>query len=99
MKLNKKNTASDAQSLARVLGLTPAQGQEIEIRSDLNDKIIETVQKKKLTHAQVAKLCGSSRTRITALLNRNTQSISTDLMLKILVTLGVSVRVQFGRAA
>jgi hypothetical protein len=34
--------------------------------------------------AQVAALAGTSRTRITALINRNTKDISTDLMLRVL---------------
>ena len=43
--------------LAKALGLTPADGLEIEIRSDLNDKIIEVVKDSELTHSQVAKIC------------------------------------------
>ena len=79
--------------------VAPADGLKIEIRSDLNDKIIEVVEKKGLTHAQVAKLAGTSRTRVTALLNRNTFEISTDLMLRILGSLGVLAKLRFGNAA
>lgn len=46
--------ARNARELAKVLGLSPADGMEIEFRSDLNDKIIEVVAKKGLTHADVA---------------------------------------------
>jgi plasmid maintenance system antidote protein VapI len=52
-----------------------------------------------MTHAQLAKLTGTSRSRITALINRNTKDISTDLMLRVLGKLGVSARITFGRAA
>ena len=52
-----------------------------------------------LTHAQVAKLAHPSRTRVTALVNRNTQDSSTDLMLRILSALGVRAKIQFGKAA
>ena len=82
-----------------MLGLTPADGLEIEIRSDLNDKIIEVVRKRDLTHDQVARLAHTSRTRVTAILNRNTQDISTDLMLRVLASLGVQARLQFKSAA
>ena len=51
------------------------------------------------THAQVAALAGTSRTRITALINRNTKDISTDLMLRVLGALGVAAKITFGRAA
>ena len=91
--------ARNASELAEALGFTPAEGLEIKIRSNLNDNIIAVVQKKGLTHAQVAKLAGTSRTRITALMNRNTKEISTDLMLRILASLGVQAKIVFQRAA
>ena len=98
MKKNKFVT-KNAADLAEVLGLKSADGLEIEIRSDLNDKIIEIVEKKQLTHAQVAKLAKTSRTRVTALMNRNTHEISTDLMLRVLSSLGVRAKLQFSKAA
>lgn len=52
--------------------------------SALNTKVIQVVEKRGLTHAQVAALAGTSRTRITALINRNTKDVSTDLMLRVL---------------
>jgi len=99
MKKVKPVVARNARELAKALGLTPADGVEIEIRSDLNDKIIEVVNKRGLTHSQVAKLAHTSRTRVTAILNRNTHDISTDLMLRILASLGVQARLQFKKAA
>ncbi len=95
MKKVKPVVARDARELAAVLGLTPADGLEIEIRGDLNDKLIEVVRKKGFTHDEVARLAHTSRTRVTAMLNRNTQDISTDLMLRVLASLGVQARLQF----
>ena len=99
MKKVKPVVARNARELAKALGLTPADGLEIEIRSDLNDKIIEVVEKKGLTHVQVAKLAKTSRTRVTAVMNRNTFEVSTDLMLRILASLGVQAKLQFRNAA
>jgi predicted XRE-type DNA-binding protein len=99
MKKVRSVVARNSQELAKVLGLTPADGMEIEFRSDLNDKIIQVVSKKGLTHADVARLARTSRTRITAILNRNTQDISTDLMLRVLASLGVQAKLQFKTAA
>ena len=50
MKKVRPVVARNAKELAKVLGLPPADGMEIEFRSDLNDKIIEVVAKKGLTH-------------------------------------------------
>ena len=99
MKKVKPVVARNARQLAKLLGLTPADGVEIEIRSALNDKIIEVVNERGLTHSQVAQLSQTSRTRVTAILNRNTHDISTDLMLRVLASLGVQAQLRFKRAA
>ncbi len=95
----KRIVAKNAGELAEVLGLSRADGIELAVRSALNTKIIEVTEKRGLTHAQVAGLAGTSRTRVTAIINRNTRDISTDLMLRVLGALGVSAKITFGRAA
>jgi predicted XRE-type DNA-binding protein len=99
MKKTKAIETKTAQELAKFLGLSQADGVEIEIRSDLNAKIIEVVKAKELTHAEVAKLAHTSRTRVTALLNRNTTEISTDLMLRVLAALGYKAKITFAKAS
>lgn len=99
MKKVKPVVTRDARELAKALGLSPADGMEIEFRSNLNDKIIDVVAKKGLTHAEVARLAHTSRTRVTAILNRNTRDVSTDLMLRVLGSLGVRAKLQFKTAA
>jgi predicted XRE-type DNA-binding protein len=84
---------------ARALELTPADGAEIELRSELNTKIAEEVKRRRLTHADVARMAKTSRTRVTAILNRNTRDVSTDLLLRVLYALGWTARVRFKRAA
>jgi predicted XRE-type DNA-binding protein len=98
-KKSKAIVTRSASQLASALGLTPADAVEIEVRSALNDKIIEIVAKQGLTHAEVAKIAGTSRTRMTAILNRNTHDVSTDLLLRILARLGYRVTMKFSRAA
>ena len=82
MKKRKVAVTRAAAELARALGLSPAEGAEIELRGALNTKIVDVVRRKGLTHAQVASLARMSRTRVTAILNRNTKDISTDLLLR-----------------
>ena len=99
MKKTKTQVAKNARELAKLLGLDSADAVEIEVRSALNDKIIEIVERKGLTHVNVAKLANTSRTRVTAILNRNTHSVSTDLMLRILGSLGYRAKLSFSTAA
>ena len=86
-----------AGELASALRLSPADAVEMDIRGQINDKIIEAVKRSGLTHAQVAKTVGTSRSRLTALLNRDRSHVSTDLLLRILVALGYRTKVSFRR--
>jgi len=79
--------------------LAPADGAEISLRSELNSKIAKIVQNKRLTRAQVARLASTSRTRLTAILNRHTQDVSTDLLLRVLYALGYTAKITFQKAA
>ena len=99
MKKTKSVVARSAGELAKALGLSPADGAEIALRSELNSKIVKIVQHKGLTHAQVARLARTSRTRVTAILNRNTQDVSTDLLLRVLYSLGYTAKITFQKAA
>jgi predicted XRE-type DNA-binding protein len=99
MKKSKAVVTRTAAELAKALGLTPADGAEIELRSNLNSKIVEIVQRKGLTHAQVARVARTSRTRLTAIMNRNTKDISTDLLLRVLYALGYTAKITFQKAA
>ncbi|MGB7436697.1 MAG: XRE family transcriptional regulator [Candidatus Acidiferrum sp.] len=99
MNRGKRVVTRTAKELAKALGLSPAEGTEIELRSDLNAKIVTEIKRRGLTHAEVAQLARTSRTRVTAIVNRNTKDISTDLLLRVLQALGWTARVRFERAA
>lgn len=89
----------DACELAEFLGLSPADGAEMSFRAELNEAIIRVVKEKGVTHADLARLAGTSRPRITNLLNWNTADISTDLMLRVLAALGYRVNFKISTAA
>jgi predicted XRE-type DNA-binding protein len=99
VKKNKVIIAKNAYELADVLALSPADVVEWEVRSVLNEKIIELVEKSGLTHAELAKLAGTSRPRITALLNHRRNDISTDLMFRVLAALGYIPHLSFRKLA
>jgi predicted XRE-type DNA-binding protein len=92
-------SARSTKELAELLEIDPIEAIEIEFRAKLNKKIIDAVKAKKLTHEEVAKLAKASRTRVTAILNGNTAGMSTDLLLRILYSLGFKTKVTFTRAS
>ena len=90
-------TTRNALELAQVLRLSVADAAEMQLRRQLNGKIIDAVKESGLTRAQVAKAAKTSRTRLTAILNRNTSHVSTNLMLRILAVLGYRTKITFTR--
>jgi predicted XRE-type DNA-binding protein len=95
MKKVKPVVTRNATELARALGLSPVDAVEMEIRQRINRKIIAAVKRSGMTHAEVARVAGTSRTRLTAILNCNTSHVSTDLMLRILASLGYRAKISF----
>jgi predicted XRE-type DNA-binding protein len=79
------------------LKLSELDAAEMEVRRQMNDKIIAAVKESGLTHAQVAKAAKTSRSRLTAILNHDRSHVSTDLMLRILAALGYQTKVSFRR--
>jgi predicted XRE-type DNA-binding protein len=97
MNKTKAVVVRNARELARALDLSPLDAAEMEVRRQINDKIVEAVKRSGLTHAQVAKAAGTSRSRVTGILNRDRRHVSTDLMLRILAALGYETRMTFRR--
>jgi transcriptional regulator with XRE-family HTH domain len=64
----------------------------------LLQRLKEIVRRHKLTHAEIAKRSGTSRTRVTAILNGDLGHVSTDLLIRILVSLGYLVKVSVVRS-
>jgi predicted XRE-type DNA-binding protein len=98
MAKSKTVVAKNALELTKVLGLKAADAYEWEVQANLLTKLREVVTKSKLTHEQVAKKAGTSRTRITSILNANLDHVSTDLLIRILGSLGYEVNVSVSRA-
>lgn len=91
--------ARTAEELAEALDLSPAEVQVWDFRIQVANRIAQEVTRRGLTHAEAAKLAGTSRSRMTAIVNGGLVEISTDLLLRILASLGVRVKTTFTRAA
>jgi len=94
----KTKTANNATELSAILGLTPADAIEAELKSTLMKKIRNEVEKKNLTHLEVSKLSGVGRTVITGIVNCSIQRITIDRLIKVLASLGVRAEFKFKKA-
>jgi predicted XRE-type DNA-binding protein len=90
---------SSAEDLGRALGLSRAETGEVEFRSELTCVLVKIIQNGTLTHAEIAKRAGTSRTRVTAIANANTRGISTDLLIRVLSATGHKAELRVRRAA
>jgi predicted XRE-type DNA-binding protein len=78
--------------LTEALALPTAEAKEWQVQYDLAARLKEIARKQKYTHAQIATGAGTSRTRVTAILNGDLEHVSTDLLIRILSSLGYRVR-------
>lgn len=99
MRKVKPIVAKTPEELAGALGLSPAAAKEWQVQHVLVKRLKEIAQRRKITHADIAKRAGTSRTRVTAILNEDLDHVSTDLLIRILASLGYRVRVSVVRAA
>ncbi len=77
-----------ADELGEALGLSAAEAAAMEFRSDLTVAIAKIIQAGNLTHVEIGKRAGTSRTRVTAIANGNTTGISTDVLIRVLAGTG-----------
>lgn len=60
----------------------------MEFRSDLTVSLAKIIRAGQLTHADIAKRAGASRTRVTAIANGNIQGVSTDVLIRVFAATG-----------
>jgi predicted XRE-type DNA-binding protein len=91
--------AKTSIGLAEALALPAAEAREWQVQHDLAARLKEIARKHGYTHARIAARSGTSRTRVTAILNGDLEHVSTDLLIRILSSLGYRVRVSVVKSA
>ena len=89
--------ARTPEGLARTLGLSGTESHEWQVQHALLKRLRQIVRDESLTHAEVAQRGGSSRTRVTSILNGNLDNVSSDLLIRLVSALGYRVRVSVSR--
>ena len=99
MRRLKPVVAKTTEELAEALGLSALAAKEWQVQHALLKRLKEIVLRQKITHAEVAKRAGTSRTRVTAILNDDLNHVSSDLLIRILGALGYRVRISVVRSS
>jgi DNA-binding XRE family transcriptional regulator len=78
-------------STQEFLGLSPAEAAYIELKIALSDKLKERRQRRQVTQQELARLLGSSQSRV-AKMEAGDPTVSLDLLLRALFALGATRR-------
>ena len=98
-KTTKVVTVHTAEELGKALGMSAADTAEMEFRSELTVALSKIIQSGRLTHAEIAKRAGTSRTRVTAIANGNTHGVSTDVLIRVLAASGFRAELRVKKTA
>jgi predicted XRE-type DNA-binding protein len=98
-KTQKMVTVRTAGELGRALRFSASDTAEMEFRSDLTAALTKIIQSGRLTHADIAKRAGTSRTRVTAIANGNTHGVSTDVLIRVLAATGHRAEIRVKKTA
>ncbi len=90
--------ARTPEELASTLGLSSTAAKEWQVQHLLLKRLKEIAARQGITHAEIAKRAGTSRTRVTAILNDDLEHVSSDLPIRILASLGYRVKVSVVRS-
>ena len=94
----KPTVAKTPEDLADALGLPRAAAKEWQFQHALLARLKEITRRQKITHAEIARRAGTSRTRVTSILNDDLEHVSSDLLIRILGSLGYRVKVSVVRS-
>jgi predicted XRE-type DNA-binding protein len=90
--------AKTAEDLADALGLPRVETKEWQLQHALLARLKEITRRQKITHSEIARRAGTSRTRVTSTLNDDLNHVSSDLLIRILASLGYRVKVSVARS-
>jgi predicted XRE-type DNA-binding protein len=90
--------AKTPEELASALGLSSVAAKEWQVQHILLERLKEITRRQKITHAEIAKRAGTSRTRVTAILNDDIEHVSSDLLIRVLASLGYRVKISVVRS-
>jgi predicted XRE-type DNA-binding protein len=87
------------KELAKKLGVSPARGMEAVIKAQLIDAVIKEAERRGLTHAELARRSGLSRSVVTGILAGSLQKVTIDRLLRLVEAAGLVAEVKVKTAA
>ena len=76
------------------IGFTPAEAEELNVKSALISAINDTIRKRKLTQVQAAKLCSTDQPTLSKIMRGRVENVTIDRLAGFLTALGRSVEIR-----
>ena len=76
------------------MGFTPVEAAELTAKSSLIDAIGETIERRKLTQVEAARLCGTDQPTLSKVLRGRMESVTIDRLAAWLTALGRTVEIR-----
>jgi predicted XRE-type DNA-binding protein len=83
------------KQLAQDLGLSEVDAYIMALKAQLYTKSADLIKSSKLTHEQIAKQIGTSRSRINRIVNYGENNVSIELLIKLIAVLEGSPVIKF----
>jgi predicted XRE-type DNA-binding protein len=94
-KMRKNNTivtAKTANDIGRILGLTPGEIALMKYKAELSRLAVKAITESGIALNEIVKRSGVARSKVSAVKNGATVSVSCDLLIKIIGAAGVEVQ-------
>lgn len=79
--------SKEAKRMAIDLGLSDVDAYIMELKGKLYSKCSKLIKSSKLSHEEIAKLIGTSRSRVSRIANKGENSVSIEILLKLIAVL------------
>jgi predicted XRE-type DNA-binding protein len=94
--MKKRSTGTE---LAKLLNVSASRGIEAVMKADLIQAIQKAVTRKKITHVELAKRSGLSRSAVTGILSGSLQKVTIDRVLRLVEAAGLDIKLKVNEAA
>ena len=90
---------TSAARLAKELNITKGRSLEAVMKSQLISAILRQIDRRKLTHAELAKRSGLPRSAVTGILSGSLQKVTIDRVLRLVEAAGLEAEIRIRSAA
>jgi predicted XRE-type DNA-binding protein len=94
--MKRKSTGAE---IAKMVGISPARGMEAVIKAQLITAVLEAIQKKQITHMELAKRAKLPRSAVTGILSGSLQKVTIDRVLRLIEAAGLIAEVRVKKSA